>query len=48
MARMGERDSTGVDLSCIAHESTHYFQWINDLKLTEIGVVILSNAKNLT
>lgn len=24
-------------LTSIAHELTHYFQWINDLKLTEIG-----------
>jgi len=24
-------------LSCMAHELTHYFQWINDIELTKIG-----------
>lgn len=25
------------NLSCLAHELTHYFQWINALELTDIG-----------
>ena len=26
-----------VILQCLAHELTHYFQWVNMIKLTEIG-----------
>ena len=26
-----------ANLKCIAHELTHYFQWLNDVELTPIG-----------
>ncbi len=36
--KWGDKDSVlAAYLKCIAHELTHYFQWINDIKLTEIG-----------
>ena len=33
----GKDNALGAYLYTIAHELTHYFQWINDLKLTEKG-----------
>lgn len=33
----GKDDATLSILSCIAHELTHYFQWLNQLNLTYIG-----------
>ena len=30
-------DALAAILCSISHELTHYFQWINDIKLTEIG-----------
>jgi hypothetical protein len=33
----GKDDALAAILSSIAHELTHYFQWINDVELTEIG-----------
>lgn len=34
---LGRDDALALILETIAHELTHYFQWINDIKLTEIG-----------
>lgn len=34
---IGRDDALASILSTIAHELTHYFQWINGIKLTEIG-----------
>lgn len=31
-------------LSCLVHELTHYFQWINDLNLTSVGAERQANA----
>ncbi|MGW6190272.1 hypothetical protein ACWFRC_05890 [Bacillus cereus] len=33
----GKDNALGCYLVTIAHELTHYFQWINDIKLTRIG-----------
>ncbi len=33
----GKDDALAAILGSIAHELTHYFQWINDIYLTEIG-----------
>ncbi|MBJ8069588.1 hypothetical protein BWGOE4_16160 [Bacillus mycoides] len=33
----GKDKALGYYLVTIAHELTHYFQWINDIKLTRIG-----------
>ena len=33
----GRDDALASILMSIAHELTHYFQWINDIKLTAIG-----------
>lgn len=33
----GEDNALAAILGSIAHELTHYFQWINDSRLTEIG-----------
>ncbi|KZD46405.1 hypothetical protein B4083_0014 [Bacillus cereus] len=33
----GKDNALGYYLVTIAHELTHYFQWINDIKLTRIG-----------
>lgn len=35
--RCGQDNALAAILRSIAHELTHYFQWINDVKLTEIG-----------
>ena len=35
--KWGKQDAEYAIFACLAHELTHYFQWINDLKLTEIG-----------
>lgn len=35
--KYGEKQATFEILWCIAHELTHYFQWINGIKLTRIG-----------
>ncbi len=37
LKRMTKDSALATILSTIAHELTHYFQWINDIKLTEIG-----------
>jgi hypothetical protein len=34
----GKDNALAVLLSSLAHELTHYFQWINQVKLTEIGI----------
>ena len=36
--RGGKEDVLNSYCACIAHELTHYFQWINDLKLTDRGM----------
>ena len=33
----GKDEALAAYLSTIAHELSHYFQWLNDLKMTEIG-----------
>lgn len=36
--KWGDKDAAlGSILSCLAHELTHYFQWLNSLNLTEVG-----------
>ena len=35
--KWGEEEAVREILLCIAHELTHYYQWLNDLKLTERG-----------
>lgn len=35
--KKGEEEAVREILLCIAHELTHYYQWLNDLKLTERG-----------
>ena len=35
--KWGETNAKGAILKTIAHELTHYFQWINALELTPIG-----------
>ena len=37
LASRGRDDALASILSTIAHELTHYFQWINGLELTDIG-----------
>ena len=37
LIKSGRDDALAFILETIAHELTHYFQWINDIKLTEIG-----------
>jgi len=37
LKRRGKDNALAAILRSIAHELTHYFQWINDIKLTEIG-----------
>lgn len=37
LAKLGQDNALANILSTIAHELTHYFQWINDIQLTEIG-----------
>lgn len=36
--RWGKDDALAAILLTIAHELTHYFQWINNLQLTSIGM----------
>lgn len=33
----GKDNALAANLGSIAHELTHYFQWVNGLKLTQIG-----------
>jgi hypothetical protein len=35
--KWGKDQALGAILHSIAHELTHYFQWINDVQLTDIG-----------
>ena len=35
--KWGEEEAVREILLCIAHELTHYYQWLNDIKLTERG-----------
>lgn len=35
--KRGRDDALASILMSMAHELTHYFQWVNDLQLTEIG-----------
>ncbi|MDZ3953856.1 hypothetical protein U0X36_13395 [Bacillus thuringiensis] len=37
LEKRGKDDALGGYLFTIAHELTHYFQWINDIRLTRIG-----------
>lgn len=37
LAEMGKDAALACILHSMAHELTHYFQWLNQLKLTEIG-----------
>jgi len=37
-------DALASILCSISHELTHYFQWINDIRLTEIGVERQANS----
>ena len=37
IAKWGKNDAIYSILHTIAHELSHYFQWINDVKLTPIG-----------
>lgn len=37
LIRRGKDNALAAILCSIAHELTHYFQWINDIKLTEVG-----------
>ena len=37
LAEIGRDDALASILSTLAHELTHYFQWINGLELTERG-----------
>jgi len=37
LRKRGHDDALAAILRSISHELTHYFQWINDIKLTEIG-----------
>lgn len=34
----GEDDALAAILGSVAHEITHYFQWINDIRLTDVGL----------
>ena len=35
--KWGKDDALETYLLCIAHELSHYYQWINELKLTSMG-----------
>lgn len=37
LASLGRDNAVATILMVIAHEMTHYFQWINDITITEIG-----------
>lgn len=38
LKKRGKDNALAFILNTIAHELTHYFQWINDIELTEIGI----------
>ena len=38
LKKRGKDNALAAILRSIAHELTHYFQWINDIELTEIGI----------
>ena len=40
----GKDNALAAIIGTIAHELTHYFQWINDIQLTEIGEERQANA----
>ena len=44
MHKSGKDNALAAILVSIAHELTHYFQWVNDIQLTEIGVERQANA----
>lgn len=37
LEKFGRDEALALILETISHELTHYFQWINNIKLTEIG-----------
>lgn len=37
LCKLGKDNALAAILASIAHELTHYFQWINGIKLTETG-----------
>lgn len=37
LKKRGQDNALAAILRSISHELTHYFQWINDIRLTEIG-----------
>ena len=37
LIKLGRDEALALILETMAHELTHYFQWINDIKLTETG-----------
>lgn len=37
LIKLGRDKALALILETMAHELTHYFQWINDIKLTETG-----------
>lgn len=36
-AEWGSFNAAATELECIAHELSHYYQWLNDIKLTPSG-----------
>ena len=36
--KLGRDNALAIILRTVAHELTHYFQWINDIKLTDRGI----------
>ena len=38
LKKNGKDDTLAAILCSISHELTHYFQWINDINLTDIGI----------
>lgn len=45
--KRGKDEATIAILQSIAHELTHYFQWINSLKLTEMGAERQANQYSI-
>ena len=37
LARRGKDNALAAILMSVAHELTHYYQWVNDIELTNIG-----------
>jgi hypothetical protein len=37
LLKWGQDNALAAILGSVAHEITHYYQWVNDLKLTPIG-----------